>query len=294
MDQASKRKVDMNRYDYLKSRIGCGRGVPVNRETVYRSNGFANGSSSKTYRGGEAMRDASGERVRGGKIAHNTYAYESGDTIIVRYHTTDILQAYPDGIVVALSGHCSFTTRQRHKEYMAPGWNTGNERGDTFVYGPRLRFLVSSELSGTRPGFLFPFDSGIITGFDLSILPAEFMVGIRVGDTIASDALERVFASQSEKDLARKDAWLAMASVTRGCRGKHFGRDRREYKRLYESLDMPEANGLWLAHRESGALERPLLKKDSLFGRVENSRLSLGNETWDLVDGFEYSAKGLS
>lgn len=292
----------MNKHDYLKARIESGRGIKVDRETVYRGS-FAGGCSAKTYRGGEYMTDAEGKRIKGGKVANNTFAYhETARTIVVRFHTTDILQCWDDGLVVALSGHDSFTTRVRHKEHMASGWSTSSFKDRVFLWGPCTSGRVGSwfdraaEECGIYQGripFLLPFGAGCVTGWDASGL-AELMVGVRVGCPLASDALARFFREKAATDAAREDAWTSMAEIVEEWRGRRFGYDVTKYRKLYATLDEPTSDGLWLCDPSTGVLERALTRKDAVLGQIEEGKLTIGGRVWDLVDGFSYSAKGVA
>lgn len=282
----------MNKYDYIMKRIENGRGIKVDRQTVYGRGSWMNGESAKRYRGGEWMVDNEGNRVKGGKLENNTYAYvesfnEEGhrlDTIVIRFHTTDILRLYPDGIVVALSSHDSFTTRKRHKEYMASGWSTWSHRDQVFV-GSGSCWIPGK-------GIVLPFEEGIVTGWTPTATETLLALGCRVGDAEAAAALATLFEERAKNDI-RNHAWNRMSEIVFDRKGERY--KLPNYRLMRKAwVDEPATGGLWLADKSSGVLVRALTKRDELMGFSEDATsIQIGDKVFDLVDGFEYSAKGL-
>jgi hypothetical protein len=83
------------------------------------------------------------------KLANNTYGrIEPDETVVVRYHSTDIVRAYPNGDTVYTSGGWrTQSTKERINRWLPPGIGLHQENHEWFLhlFGPSFNTYADFE-----------------------------------------------------------------------------------------------------------------------------------------------------
>lgn len=137
-------------------------------------------------------------------VRPNTIAYlqPDGDGIVLRFYTTDLLLARPDGLVEILSGDSRFTSRDRFNQFLPRGWSVFQSRGQAH--------LASGSGYG---GFILPLERGLVAGWSVPPRILALNLQAQLGTPGAASVLADWFEEQG---------WLPMADSTRRLDGQRF------------------------------------------------------------------------
>jgi len=140
------------------------------------------------------------EYVSAEKVMNNTLEWKRPDgTLVVRHHSSDILEIGPDGsIIITLDGYSTVTTKQRVNRYLPYGCSIFIEHGDLFYHKSGLRCVFVEGMKVDR--------TGVIVGIDLGEL-IPYLINRRlkiprVNLEILSDELQVELDRMLEEDYA--------------------------------------------------------------------------------------------
>lgn len=99
--------------------------------------GVAGGVPTTTYK---TLREYLGKRTRK-KAGRHTYIIDRGDFIAVRYYSTDVVKAFPNGSIKVCGGGWinSYSTRQRINSWLSGGWNIYRHNNRCYWYNRKTR-----------------------------------------------------------------------------------------------------------------------------------------------------------
>jgi hypothetical protein len=189
------------------------------------------------------------------------------ETMLVRYHYTDILRFYANGDVEVVAVYNSFSTNVRYREF---GFNVWSDKGSLLC---------------SIGGLTFPFHGGIRLSSDTSTLSGSealrlLSMGCRIGDKDACDAMTQTLTERGLFGLAR-----AILSQ----KGARYGREFFKCKAEYESLD-EAISDRWFADCETLDLVRCVTKRDVLVHDVDASakEATISGKRYMIVSGLTH------
>lgn len=122
------------------------------------------------------------------KVMYNTTLRREGDTLVIKYHNTDILTyGDPGTLTIDTEGWHTSTTAKRYREFLPRSWSVRNDRGSWNVFGPTGERVAYRYGEGSYP----------------RIAP---MFRVFDGMTIADEPRPRVLNYRSAPDFAKHDA----------------------------------------------------------------------------------------